>query len=539
MNHNFVYQDVSNALPGLMDDVLRHGDEVGSRQGSRTMEMTHVGTTLVKPWRREMLVPERKVNLAAQIAETMWVLSGRNDVEFLSHYLPRAEQFSDDGQVWRGGYGPRLRSWATGETEHISCDTSGCTIQSVTVDQLAEVVDLLRKDPTTRRAVMSIFDPGADFVDSKDIPCNNWITFSNRLGKLDMHVGIRSNDLMWGWSGINAFEWSALQEIVAGMVGVGVGKLHFSTTSLHLYEQHWEKGGKIAASRGSHGLGFEDSPRFNPTGVDDTEALDNMFDQWFDAEYLIRTGGSMADRLVEEFPEPMLQSWLRVLQWWWRADEGLLSPLAGTRLGLAATLAVQPPKRTALATAGVIPAGSLTINDLVVADPPTPFVGDAARLHAEKHAAYGDSWKRRGEQMAIMANIARKVDRLGGSETADETSADTAMDLMIYLAKYRWWLWDDDQAQLPTGRALHYDREAERVKDLLEKIERMSPPVPYTQEAVEAGLKTSFDNLVRLVGERDARKVVQADAMLIDAFRLARHLHWKAGNATRVWSPES
>src|SRR5690606_33318054 len=68
------------------------------------------------------------------------------------------------------------------------------------------------------------------------------------------------------------------------------------------------------------------------------------------------------------------------------------------------------------------------------------FLAYVNKLHAEKHAAYGDSWKRRGEYM-ILANIARKVDRLeGGAETADETQTDTAIDLLVYLAKYRCWI---------------------------------------------------------------------------------------------------
>jgi hypothetical protein len=61
-------------------------------------------------------------------------------------------------------------------------------------------------------------------------------------------------------------------------------------------------------------------------------------------------------------------------------------------------------------------------------------------LHAEKHAAYGDSWKRRGE-IGILANIARKVDRIGtGLATRDEAQSDTAQDLLVYLGKMLVWL---------------------------------------------------------------------------------------------------
>lgn len=425
MNRNYVFKSINEALPSLMGDLLEIGDEITSRNGV-VKELTHVGITLEQPWQREIVVPDRKANIAAQIAETAWVLAGRDDIEFLSHYLPRAKDFSDDGETWRGAYGPRLRAWRL--------------FNGDMVDQVDHVVDLLRRDPSSRQAVISIYDPAIDTAPGKDIPCNNWITFSSRLGKLDMHVGIRSNDIMWGWSGINAFEWSVLQEIVAGMVGVKVGRLHFSTTSLHLYGQHWQKADRIAGSVDIQHPTLQDSPRFNATGMDDTISLDTMLDHWFTIEEAIRTGSATmkvppylgqdtvrTQAAIDQFPEPMFQSWLRVLQWWWTGDHSYLKPLAGTRLEYATHVSLQPRNIRSVETTDR-----------------QKFIRAAIDLHNEKHAAYGDSWKRRGEQLGILANIARKIDRLGGAETADETSADTAMDLMIYLAKYRAWLKDQE-----------------------------------------------------------------------------------------------
>ncbi|MFL6101381.1 MAG: hypothetical protein ACJ71T_15655 [Actinomycetales bacterium] len=72
-----------------------------------------------------------------------------------------------------------------------------------------------------------------------------------------------------------------------------------------------------------------------------------------------------------------------------------------------------------------------------------------AELHTAKDAAYGNAWKKRGEQMSIMANLARKVDRIenvtqqGGVTTADEDLVDTATDLFVYAVKYRAFLADE------------------------------------------------------------------------------------------------
>ncbi|MEU3117224.1 nucleoside triphosphate pyrophosphohydrolase family protein [Micromonospora chalcea] len=77
-----------------------------------------------------------------------------------------------------------------------------------------------------------------------------------------------------------------------------------------------------------------------------------------------------------------------------------------------------------------------------------------ANLHRQKDASYGISWKRRGEQISIMANIARKVDRLNitaattTESTADENVIDTAVDLYVYALKYLTFLADANPAVL-------------------------------------------------------------------------------------------
>jgi hypothetical protein len=72
-------------------------------------------------------------------------------------------------------------------------------------------------------------------------------------------------------------------------------------------------------------------------------------------------------------------------------------------------------------------------------------------LHRQKDAAYGNSWKRRGELISVIANIARKVDRLeaiavGARPSQDESVLDTAIDLYVYALKYVTFLADEDSA---------------------------------------------------------------------------------------------
>lgn len=514
MHTNFILPSVTEALPILLNAIQENGVEVGSRAG-RTQELTHVGITLVDPMDREILCDYRKPNLAAQIAETMWVLAGRDDIDWLANYLPRVRDFSDDGETWRAGYGKRLRAWE----DHAHART---------IDQWRWVVEHLRENPGSRRAVMSIWDPEVDTQDGKDIPCNDWLSFLSRDGYLDLHVAIRSNDVIWGWSGINQFEWSSLLEITAGMVGMRVGSLHFSTTSFHLYDHHFAKADRIRSQTLPNLEHLERSPRFDPLAVRNEETgprnigmedLDSLFRRWFQVEYDIRSGSPLAHHFVETFPEPMLRSWLRIIQWWW--SEGnyaheILKPLSGTRLGAATVHSVQPPSRDKIVLMG----DDRPVATIEVPEPDrggSAFIEEAIALHNEKSAAYGDSWKRRGEMFSIIPNIARKVDRLGGGETTDETSADTAMDLMIYLAKYRTWLSDRDAAP-------------DDANDLLREVDSQvwsslaaEVPADYRQ-ALEVRLKAGFEFLARLVEERQDNDGSLVDSMLVEAYRLAAYL---------------
>ena len=71
------------------------------------------------------------------------------------------------------------------------------------------------------------------------------------------------------------------------------------------------------------------------------------------------------------------------------------------------------------------------------------------RLHRQKDATYRNAWKKRGEVLSVLANLARKVDRLeavleGAPTTRDESLMDTAVDLLVYCLKYQTYLADLD-----------------------------------------------------------------------------------------------
>lgn len=468
---NYVYNNINTALPALMKDLLENGEEFDSRAG-KTKELTFVGITLENPWKREIVLPDRKANVAAQIVETMWVLSGRNDIAGLLPYLPRAADFSDDGVTWRSGYGPRLRNYHG-------------------VDQIDYVVETLKENPNSRQAVCTIWDPTVDTSPSLDRSCNNWLSFSCRDRKLDLMVGIRSNDAMWGWSGINAFEWSVLLEVVAGMTGLYMGSLHFAVTSFHLYEQHWDKAKLLSKEVGN--FTYNNSPSFDAIGIYDMKSFGYLANFWFDLEVLIRTGQPVEGG-VEAFPEPMLQSWLRVLQWYWSGDVVYLEPLRHTRLAKACLVGMKP--------AGKFQKPAEVLKQLDMGFLDRCMIDHINDLHEEKHAAYGDSWKRRGEP-GILGNIARKVDRIAiGADTSDETQSDTAQDLLVYLAKYYCWLNEEEG-------------NPDQVKELLVRLQ----PISYSLD-----FNTGLDMLFNMPAGPSPDKIDLVEQLLDEAYTYALSL---------------
>lgn len=228
-------RNLTYALLEALAQIEDHGQTVVAR-GQEQKEVLAALIQIARPNERVLMVPGRNNNIFAQIAETIWVLSGRDDLAFLSRYLPRAADFSDDGKTWRAAYGPRLRSWQG------------------RIDQFTEVRKRLVEDPNTKRAVLAIFDPSADYADTKDVPCNNWLQFIHRDGVLHLNVTVRANDVIWGFTGINAFEWSVLHEMMAASFGWRLGTLSWFVGTLHVYERHYRTADQILRHQGIKSL---------------------------------------------------------------------------------------------------------------------------------------------------------------------------------------------------------------------------------------------------------------------------------------------
>lgn len=219
---------------------------------------------------RWLSVEGRNSSAIAAIGETFWVLSGRDDVRFLSRVLPRAANFSDDGLTWRAAYGPRL--YAHG--------------------QLDSVINRLRNNPNTRQAYLTIYDPSRDSDEglartsetgeakTKDMVCNLALLFAIVEGRLNLTVINRSQDVLWGMSSINFIEFSILQEVIAQVLGVEVGQYKLFSNNLHYYnnEVSQKQLGKITEDTvvSEEGL-FKDKISFSNEIVEEQNGILYMF----------------------------------------------------------------------------------------------------------------------------------------------------------------------------------------------------------------------------------------------------------------------
>lgn len=198
---------------------------------------------ITEPTARLVAIPERMWNVTLPYAESLWLASGRNDMDFITHYLARMKDFSDDGQFMRAGYGPRLRAYNGASVDYqISAPLFH---KGNMVDQFKYVVDCFDKDINTRRAVINIddvmkdeFAKNGEIKVTLDFPCTRLLHFlkNGQTGKLDLTVYMRSNDMLWGASAVNIFNFTFMQEYFSAMLGMKIGNYYHVANNFHYYE---------------------------------------------------------------------------------------------------------------------------------------------------------------------------------------------------------------------------------------------------------------------------------------------------------------
>lgn len=212
--------DLRNGYVQLGTELLDRGSRVTSRDMA-TVELT--GVTVEFPDPTGVMLPagvNRRVNGALAAVEALQLLSGTCDGELLRRASPSyAEVLVRPENIAYGAYGPRLRQ------------------------QLDAVYHELRRDPGSRRAVLTIYRED-DLTHDGDHPCTLSAQLLVREGRLELIVNMRSWDF---WLGVpyDVFMWSQLQRSFARQLGVDVGRYVHHAGSLHVYDRNREAVGML------------------------------------------------------------------------------------------------------------------------------------------------------------------------------------------------------------------------------------------------------------------------------------------------------
>lgn len=210
---NKSYHNARQAFEDLYDIIMNLGED---RNGTKTMH--NVLIELRRPESNVITTKWRRWNLDYAMYEFKWYLSGN----------PNAEQISKRAKIWAN---------MMDEKGNVN---SNYGYQWKRNNQLDKVIDMLKNDPLTRRASISLYDGKEIDQYKKDTICtyaiNFYIDVDNRLS---MQVMMRSNDLVYGFCN-DQYCFSELQKIVAKELNRQVGKYYHYVCNMHIYERHYK-----------------------------------------------------------------------------------------------------------------------------------------------------------------------------------------------------------------------------------------------------------------------------------------------------------
>jgi thymidylate synthase len=213
-----VYRQMASALVDR-----KQARAQGSRAG-RTREILHVALSIEDPRQRWVLCRNPPLNPAFAIAEVVGIMAGDRESTVLRYFNKDLGKFVGAARFLHGAYGHRLRV-------------------NLGVDQVARAYEALKHNRDSRQVVLQVWDGRLDLPNhrgrpaDRDIPCNIVSLLKVRKGTLEWLQVIRSNDAFLGVP-YNLVQFTTLQEILAGWLGLRVGTYNQVSDSLHVYKVH-------------------------------------------------------------------------------------------------------------------------------------------------------------------------------------------------------------------------------------------------------------------------------------------------------------
>ena len=209
----------------LLGHVLEHGTAKADRTGT--------GTRSVFGWQMRFdlargfpLVTTKKLHLRSIVHELLWFLQGSTNIAYLKdNKVSIWDEWADaDGELGPV-YGKQWRSWEGAD--------------GTTIDQIRWVVDEIRRNPDSRRLIVSAWNV-ADLPKMALMPCHTLFQFYVADGKLSCQLYQRSGDIFLGVP-FNIASYALLTHLVAQVCGLRVGDFVHTLGDAHLYSNHFEQ----------------------------------------------------------------------------------------------------------------------------------------------------------------------------------------------------------------------------------------------------------------------------------------------------------
>jgi thymidylate synthase len=211
-------------------DLVRLVLEKGVRKSNRTGVDTisyfgaHYQVDLAKGY---PLLTTKEVNWQAMLRELLWYLSGEDHIRNLRQHTKIWDAWADENGNLETAYG---RYWRRFPSPYQDADGRWHVRE---VDQIQFVMDTLKKDPTSRRLVVTAWEPG-NAQSSKLPPCHYSFVFNVQGNRLNCHLTQRSGDIALGIP-FNLACYATLTQMIAQEVGLTVGYFSHTIVDAHIY----------------------------------------------------------------------------------------------------------------------------------------------------------------------------------------------------------------------------------------------------------------------------------------------------------------
>jgi thymidylate synthase len=213
------------AYHDLLREVREHGTWRDDRTGTGTWSL--FGRQLRFDLSEGFpLVTTKKVFLKGIVHELLWFLAGDTNVRYLQEHGVRIwDEWADEDGELGPVYGAQWRSWPAPD--------------GGTIDQMAKVVEAIRTNPTSRRHIVSAWNPAQ--VDAMALPpCHSLFQFYVADGRLSCQLYQRSADLFLGVP-FNIASYALLTMMVAQVTDLEPGDFVHTFGDVHLYGNHAEQ----------------------------------------------------------------------------------------------------------------------------------------------------------------------------------------------------------------------------------------------------------------------------------------------------------